>query len=60
MPDIKTDASLLEALTKAAHTTLSAEEIEQQRVSFIMGSLGADSSITRERVQEILAKQLGL
>lgn len=60
MPDnIKTDPALLEALEKSAKTPLTAEEIKKQRVSFIMGSLSTDSSITRERVQEILAQQLG-
>jgi hypothetical protein len=59
MGDIKTEAALVEALTKAAQTPLSADEIKQQRVSFIMGSFSADSPITKARVQEILAQQLG-
>jgi hypothetical protein len=60
MPDnIKTDPALLEALERAAKTALTADEIEQQRVSFIMGSLSADSSVTREQVKEYLAQQKG-
>jgi hypothetical protein len=55
----KTDAALVEALEKAARIPLSAEEVEQQRVSFIMGSLSADSSMSKEKVQEILAQQMG-
>jgi hypothetical protein len=58
MTDLKTSESLLSALRRAA-TTPSAEEIEQQRVSFIMGSLSERSSVTRARVQEVLAQQEG-
>jgi hypothetical protein len=59
MTDLKTSESLLSALRRAATRTPSAEEIEQQRVSFIMGSLSERSSVTRARVQEVLAQQEG-
>lgn len=60
MPDnLKTDPALVKALEEAAKSSMTAAEIEQQRVSFIMGSLSANSEITRARVEEILAQQKG-
>lgn len=58
MPDgLKTDQSLLDALSILASRPLTAEEIEQQRVSFIMGTV--KSGVTRERVKEVIAEQAG-
>lgn len=55
MTNLRTDSNLLEALSAAAKTNVSAEELRKQRVSFIMGALGDDSSVTRAKVTEILA-----
>lgn len=60
MSDVRTRASLLEALRQAAERPMTAEEIARQRVSFVMGSLGDGSTLTRARVQEILAQQDGI
>lgn len=60
MPDnLKTSESLLEALRRATTRSPSADEIETQRVSFIMGSLSETNNVTRARVKEILAQQEG-
>jgi hypothetical protein len=59
MTELKTSQSLLEALHKAASQRVSSEELHAQRVSFIMGSVKADSGITREQIQQVLAKQEG-
>jgi Ca2+-binding EF-hand superfamily protein len=59
MTDLKTKQSTLEALEAAARRPLTPEEIRKQRVSFVMGSLDADSSITREKVEKILAEMRG-
>lgn len=59
MPDLKTNPSLLEAIEKAASSTPTAAEVYKQRVSFIMGSLGDSSSVTRAKVTEVLAAQEG-
>ena len=56
MTGIQTDASLLEALRKAAGKQLSAEQLRRQKVSFIMGSLNKDSTITREFVEKELRR----
>jgi hypothetical protein len=57
--NLKTNPSLLEALKRSAERTPTSAEIEEQRVSFIMGALKTTNNITRSEVQEILAQQGG-
>lgn len=59
MPEAKTDQALIDALTEAAKRPLTTEEIRKQRVSFILGSLGNDSTITKEQVETVLNKLEG-
>jgi hypothetical protein len=59
MTELKTKPDLLEALRRASTRAPTAEEIRKQRVSFIMGTLKDNSSVSRERVQEILDRQEG-
>ena len=57
--DLMTKPALLEALKKAATTPQTPEEIHKQRVSFIMGMLKEDSTVTRAKVSQVLAAQEG-
>jgi hypothetical protein len=57
--ELKTDPKLLAALHRALSIPQSAEDIDQQRLSFVMGSLKSTNGITRAQVQEILAHQEG-
>jgi|SRR5579864_22101 len=59
MTELKTSESLLATLQKASKRVLTAEELKKQRVSFIMGSLKESSTVTRARIQEVLARQEG-
>lgn len=59
MKDLKTKESLLSALRHASTHKPTVDELKRQRVSFIMGSLKADSSVTRARVEQVLAMQEG-
>jgi molecular chaperone DnaK (HSP70) len=59
MTGLKTKKSLLKALKQAAEAKLTSEEIRKQRVSFIMGSLDDESTITRQQVERILAEREG-
>jgi hypothetical protein len=59
MVELKTQESLLRALKRAAARRLTAEELEKQRVSFIVGSLKENSAVTRARIREVLAQQEG-
>jgi len=57
--NLKTDPSLLIALKRSAEHSPTATEVEEQRLSFIMGALKTTNNITRAEVQEILAQQGG-
>lgn len=59
MAELRTDAGLLKALQSAATKTPSADELREQRISFILGSLGKESGITREKVVRVLDDQQG-
>ncbi len=56
---LKTDSSLLEALKKSSAEKPNHNELLEQRVSFIFGSLKAESGITHDRIKKILVEQEG-
>lgn len=53
---IKTDETLLRRLHDAARRVLTKNELHRQRVSFIYGNLPEQSTITRNQIEEALAK----
>jgi hypothetical protein len=57
--ELKTDPKLLAALQQSLTMPQSPEDIDQQRLSFVMGSLKSTNGITRAQVQEILAHHEG-
>jgi len=57
--NLKTNESLLRALDQAASRKPTEEEIREQRISFVMGSLKGSNTATRAEVQEILAQHDG-
>jgi len=59
MTDLKTDPALIRRLEEAATATVTAEQLREQRISFIIGNLREDSPITREKVKRVLAEQEG-
>ncbi len=56
--DIRTDARLIERLKKSGQYVTS-EQLRRQRVSYIMGSLPKDSTITRGQIEKILDENEG-
>ncbi len=56
MRELKTDESLLTAL-KTTNKKLSAEEVRQQRVSFVYGSMKSDNSLTKEQLKQAMVDQ---
>ena len=58
-PNLRTDPTLLDALKKAAAYKPSERELEQQRISFVMGTVKTSNSITRAEVRKILAQHEG-
>lgn len=59
MGEIHTSKSLLRALEEGASRTPSFDQLEKQRLSFVMGSLPERNSMTREQVQSVLERQEG-
>jgi hypothetical protein len=57
--DPKTNESLLSALREASQRKMSHQEIQAQKVSFVYGSISPKSSVTRERIRQLLAEQEG-
>ena len=57
--DLKTNQDLLCALEKAAHRKQTADEILEQRVSFVYGSVGSENGVTREQVRMLILGQEG-
>lgn len=60
MTYLKTDPDLIRALEQASTRELSASDLHDQRVSFVMSSFKEDSSVTRARVDEAISKQDGI
>jgi hypothetical protein len=58
--ELKTDTELLRALKSAAGRKPSAEELVEQRVSYIYGAMDSQSGVTRERIKQTLDDQDGL
>lgn len=56
---LKTSAELFNMIARAKTHKPTEEEIRQQRISFIYGSLGKSSSATHDRIQNVLDAQDG-
>ena len=54
-----TNPNLLAALREAGQRKASTEQVNKQRVSFIVGSLKPNTPITREKIESVLAEQEG-
>jgi len=52
----KTSETMLAALKDAANSTMTKEEFADQRISFVMGMIGSNSTITRDQAKEILSQ----
>jgi hypothetical protein len=57
--NIRTSPDLLRAIKEASTRTQTADEIKQQRISFVYGSLGAKSAVTRAQVENALERHEG-
>ena len=59
MTNIQTNNALLRALERATSRTPSFDQLDKQRLSFVMGVLPEDNRMTREEVQHALERQEG-
>lgn len=57
--NLRTSPELLRAIKQASTRTQTAEEIKEQRISFVYGSLGAKSAVTRAQVENALERHEG-
>lgn len=59
---LKTNQSLLDAIQNKASKKQTPDEIREQRVSFIYGSISFNKSadVTRSRIREVLTEQQGI
>ena len=57
--DIKSDPNLLQRLREAAGRPMSREEVRAQKISFILGMMPHDSTITRQQVEDIVDRSAG-
>ncbi len=59
MTELRTNEALINRLKIAAARELTAEEVSKQRISYIMGTLKDESTVTRSKIKEILAEHEG-
>jgi len=59
MNEFETSKRLSALIERAKNHTISSEELEKQRVSFVYGTLGRDSGATREVIERVIARQEG-
>ena len=59
MPDLHDDQALKEALYAASTHVLSADELREQRVSFVMASVSDSNDVSRAQVERILDENEG-
>lgn len=52
--NLKTSEMLLQRIRTASDRKLSADELRKQRVSFVIGSLSAESNVTRSQINEVI------
>lgn len=57
MTGLRTSEELLKALQQSSSRALSHERMEQQRLSFVMGSLDESNDMTRAQVEQALERQ---
>lgn len=58
--DLKTDPALLARLTELAGRQMTKDEVKAQRISFVMGMISHESTLTRRQVEELIDKAEGV
>lgn len=56
---MKTSETLLSAIRRVSTVKLSPNDILEQRVSFVFGSLDEKNGVTREHVRRVILDQVG-
>lgn len=58
--DLKTDPRLLVSLAQAAKRQMTKDELRLQKISFVMGNMPKESTLTRKQVEDILDSAEGV
>lgn len=58
--DLKTDPRLLLSLEQAAKRQMTKDELRLQKISFVMGNMPRESTLTRKQVEDILDNAEGI
>lgn len=58
--ELKTNEALLHALHTALAKKTTPQDILEQRVSYVYGSISKNSNVTRDRVRKLLVEHDGL
>lgn len=54
---LKTDQGLLNKVERAAARGMTSTEMQEQRVSYIYGTMDSASNVTRDQVRQLVLKQ---
>lgn len=60
MINLKTKPKLLRELQSAVRRGSTAEDVQRQRISFIMSAVNKKGNVTESRIKEVLAAQEGV
>lgn len=55
--NLQTDETVLKKLKDAASRKMTADEVQEQRVSFVLGTMKTDNALTREQIKRAIAAQ---
>lgn len=59
MTKVRTEPSLLEELSRAAGRPMTAQEVREQRISFVMSAVTEGSEVTRAEIGRIIDEREG-
>lgn len=59
MTEVRTDPRLLEVLREAAGRSMTAAEVREQRISFVMSAMSEGSEVSRAEVGRIIDEREG-
>lgn len=57
---LKTDVRVLDALQRATTVKLTQADLLEQRISFVYGAMGGESTMTKEQVRKVILQQAGI
>ena len=60
MTELQTDTDIQQALRKAAGQKMTQQQVREQRISFVMGTVDKSNNMTRAEVEKLLSSLEGL